>query len=42
MHLSLYSCDSPAAEKNVKEYLNSNVKRERADTPSLNGLKISL
>lgn len=41
-HFSLYSCDSPAAERNVKEYLNFNVKRDGADAPSLNGLKIYL
>lgn len=41
-HFSLYSCDSPPAEINVKEYLNFNVKRDGADAPSLNGLKIYL
>ena len=33
-HFSLYSCDSPAAERNVKEYLNFNVKKEGAGAPS--------
>jgi hypothetical protein len=33
-HFSLHLCDSPAAERNVKEYLNFNVKRDGADAPS--------
>jgi hypothetical protein len=32
-HFSLYSCDSPAPERNVKEYLNFNVKRDGAEPP---------